>query len=215
MEEKKYEFANPLSSLKYHNIEINNVDNGEGIRVIVWLSGCIHKCKGCQNPITWDGNYGVDYDENALKEILYGLKPDYVSGVTLSGGDPLYNPYTTYKIIQSVRYYYGNTKTIWMYTGYDLEELAQICTKPCEDKLIVSLCNILSEIDVLCDGKFIEEQALKSYHWVGSTNQRVIDMKKSIQKKEIVFYEEDQKKICTRQESSSPELIKDLFLKLR
>ncbi len=148
--------------MNYHNITKDDMNNGDGLRVVLWVAGCEHHCKGCQNPCTWDRNSGVLFEESAKKEIFEQLDQEYISGITFSGGDPLaeYNRDEVIAFMKEVKSRYPD-KTIWCYTGYTLEELND------------SNC-ILDYIDVLIDGKFVEELRDVTYHWAGSTNQRVL-----------------------------------------
>ena len=162
--------------MNYHNITKQDMINGEGLRVVLWVAGCSHHCKGCHNPITWDANGGILFDENAKKEIFDELKKDYISGITFSGGDPLYsgNLPTITNLAKEIRQNFPQ-KTIWLYTGFKYEDIKDL--------------EILKHIDVLCDGKFELDKKDTSAHWVGSTNQRVIDVKKSLKDNAIVLYE--------------------------
>lgn len=159
--------------MNYHNISKDDMLNGDGLRVVLWVAGCEHHCPGCQNPITWDPNDGIQYDRNAWIEIEDQLSKDYISGITFSGGDPLYpkNRDTILSIANMVRQNYPN-KSIWLYTGYLWEEIKNIPG--------------IENIDILVDGPFIKEVADVNYHWAGSTNQRVIDVKKSLESGKIV-----------------------------
>lgn len=153
--------------MNYHNITHDDLQNGEGIRTVLWVAGCPHHCKGCQNPSTWDPNGGIYFDEDAWNELFDALDKDYCSGLTLSGGDPLYFPNRP-KIATICDYFrvrYGTSKTIWLYTGYTLEQLNMIPDPYVE--------RILRRIDVLVDGEFIEEQRNTKRYWVGSENQRI------------------------------------------
>lgn len=160
--------------MKYHNITKADMLNGSGIRVVLWVAGCEHHCKDCQNPITWDPDGGIEFDNNAWQELADILDKDYISGITFSGGDPLHpaNRATVLHLIDDIREAYGNTKTIWLYTGYLYEEVAYLVRK----------------VDVVVDGEFDYKLADKQYHWAGSTNQRVIDVQKTIEKGAIVLY---------------------------
>ena len=162
--------------MRYHNITKDDMRNGDGLRVVLWVAGCNHYCHGCQNPITWDPNEGVIYDREAWAEIEEQLKKDYISGITFSGGDPLYpsNRDQIFAIAERIKQKYPD-KTIWLYTGYSWEE---ICDIPG-----------LGYVDVLVDGPFIEELADVTYHWAGSTNQRVIDVKKSLEAGRVVLFD--------------------------
>lgn len=161
--------------MNYHNITHNDMLNGDGIRVVLWVSGCNHGCKNCQNPQTWDERSGIVFDDYAFKEVLDQLSKDYVSGLTLSGGDPLYpgNRDDVYFIVQAVKQLFP-TKTIWLYTGYSYEEVKDL--------------NIMHFVDVLVDGPFIEAQKDLALKWRGSSNQRVIDVQKSMKENNVVLY---------------------------
>lgn len=168
--------------LRYHDITTDDMKNGEGLRTVLWLAGCDHHCKNCHNPQTWDPNGGLPVDDGVINEVLEKLKPDYISGLTLSGGDPLYiyNRDELLPVLKEIKSKMGN-KTIWLYTGYTWDDL--ICS---DDYTTYS---ILELIDVLVDGKYEESLYSANYPWAGSTNQRVIDVKKSIKKSEVVLYE--------------------------
>lgn len=169
--------------MKYHNITKADMLNGEGLRVVLWTSGCIHHCPACQNALTWDENDGLDFDDDAIKEIYKELETDWCSGLTLSGGDPLFiqSRKTIRDLVTNVKKLYP-TKTIWSYTGYTWEELME---QKKEDK---NLQDILKNIDVLLEGRFVLKLANEKLHYVGSSNQRIIDVKKSLEKGEIVLY---------------------------
>lgn len=156
--------------MNYHNITKEDVLNGDGIRVVLWVSGCEHHCSGCQNPCTWDPDSGLPFIDAAKNEIYEELDKDYVSGITFSGGDPLHplNRDTIELFIIEFKKKFPN-KTVWMYTGYKWEEI--------KDLPIVAL------IDVLVDGKFDIEKLDKNLCWKGSSNQRVIKAKETITKK--------------------------------
>ncbi|MGM9970860.1 MAG: anaerobic ribonucleoside-triphosphate reductase activating protein [Anaeroplasmataceae bacterium] len=162
--------------MRYHDITKCDMLNGDGIRVVLWVSGCSHNCEGCHNPITHDPNDGVYFDSDALKELLDALKEKYVEGLTLSGGDPLYisNREEITNICKIVKKELPD-KNIWLYTGYNYEEISDL--------------DILNYIDVLVDGPFIIDKLSPNKKWVGSHNQRVIDMKKTKLLNKIVLKE--------------------------
>lgn len=145
--------------MKYQGIEKDSLLNGDGVRAVLWVSGCSHHCKNCQNPKTWDPESGDIFDETAEKELFSLIDEDYCTGLTLSGGDPMYptNRIAIYNLLRDFRFRYGISKTVWMYTGYKFEEVK-------DDK-------ILEYIDVLVDGEYIEEQRNTDRQWVGSENQ--------------------------------------------
>lgn len=147
--------------MKYIGLEKTSLVNGEGIRCVLWVSGCNHHCRNCQNPDTWDPDKGQEFDASALTKIFDRVEKDYCSGLTLSGGDPMYPPNrrTIYALVKMFRRKFGDTKSIWMYTGYTFDEIAN---DP-----------ILDYIDVIVDGPYIEEQRNTNRKWCGSENQRI------------------------------------------
>lgn len=169
--------------MRYHNITKSDMLNGEGLRVVLWTSGCLHHCPGCQNAITWDATDGLEFDSQAKKEIYDELEKDWCSGITLSGGDPLYpsNRFDICQLVIDIRKKFPN-KTIWLYTGYTWEELL------IQKEKDQNLAHILENIDVLLDGKFILKLANMKIHYVGSSNQCIIDVKKSLKEKKKVLY---------------------------
>lgn len=149
--------------MNYHNILHDDMRNGDGLRVVLFVAGCNHRCKGCHNPETWSINSGIEFDDNALSEICAQLDKDYISGLTLSGGDPLHpaNRETITELCRIIKHLYPH-KTIWLYTGYLYEQ--------------VQTLDVMQYIDVIVDGEFKKELADVNYHWAGSTNQRVIKL---------------------------------------
>lgn len=173
--------------MNYHNITTDDMKNGDGLRTVLWVAGCDHHCEGCHNPITWDPKGGIEFGGEAEFELVENLKKDYISGLTLSGGDPLH-PKNRLDILwllnrMQQRMANGNIpkKTVWIYTGYTWEELM-------DDPNDIAY-NILQLTDVLVDGRFDKSQLDVNYHWAGSRNQRVIDVQKSLEKGEVVLYE--------------------------
>lgn len=167
--------------MNYHNITHDDMNNGTGLRVVLWLAGCSHHCENCQNPITWNPNGGIPFDEKAKRELFYYLDKDYISGITFSGGDPLNqnNIFEVDNLIKDIKYKYGDNKSIWIYTGYTWEEILY-------NKFLL---HTISLADVLVDGKFVELLKDSKYHWAGSTNQRVIDIHNSICQGKVILYE--------------------------
>lgn len=147
----------------YHNITKCDMLNGEGVRVVLWVSGCRHACPNCHNKQTWSPTSGIPFDEQALNEIYAELDNPYVDGITFSGGDPLHplNVNTILWLCTQIKLKYP-TKNIWLYTGYTLDDIQYLYS------------SILEYIDVLVDGKYIEELKSPEKHWVGSRNQRVL-----------------------------------------
>lgn len=169
--------------MNYHDIKKVNMLNGNGLRVVLFVSGCNHYCKNCQNPETWDANSGILFDESAMQEIIEELSKNYCSGITFSGGDPLYprNRKKIKEIISEIKQKIPN-KNIWIYTGYLFEDLI----KESEEDYLLKY--ILNNIDILVDGEFIEEEKSIDEPWVGSFNQRVIDIPKSLNSKKIILF---------------------------
>ena len=161
--------------MRYHNITKDDMLNGEGLRTVLWVAGCSHNCPGCHNPETWDVRGGLPFDGAAKEELFAELEKDYISGVTFSGGDPLHpaNREGIAALAREIRDRYPE-KTIWLYTGYDWE---QICGLP-----------LLKNIDVVVDGEFIQAQKDNRLHWKGSANQRVIDVQRSLLTGQAVLY---------------------------
>lgn len=146
--------------MRYHNITKCDLKNGDGIRVALWVSHCEHKCKGCHNPQTWDSNSGILFDRSAEDELLYELNKDYVDGITFTGGDPLsrINREEILELMIKIKKLYPS-KTIWCYTGYEYKEIENL--------------EHMKYIDVLVDGKFVEELSKPSPKWCGSSNQKI------------------------------------------
>ena len=167
--------------MKYHNITHDDMLNGDGLRVVLWVSGCNHKCEHCQNPITWDSKNGLLFDDNAKNEIFDQLNKDYISGITLSGGDPLFpeNRLTIKELIYQIKILYP-TKTIWLYTGYTYDILIAL-----NDAIIN---DILDAIDVLIDGPYDHTKRDVDLFWRGSSNQRVINMPETIKQHKIILH---------------------------
>lgn len=163
--------------MNYHNILTDNMVNGEGLRTVLWVSGCGHFCPNCFNPQTWDKNSGIYFDEKSKQELFYYLSKPYIDGITLSGGDPLneYNLTEINKLIDEIKIKFP-TKTIWIYSGYTYEELDEI------RRSIVNKC------EVLIDGKYIHSLYDPNLLYRGSSNQRVIDLKETINQGKIVLF---------------------------
>lgn len=161
--------------MNYHNITKDDMLNGDGLRVVLWVSGCTHRCLNCHNPETWDINSGIHFDDQAKQELFDELSKDYISGITLSGGDPLH-PYllpSMKSLIADIKNKFPN-KTIWLYTGFLFEDIKDI--------------DFIPNIDVIVDGKYIESLKNIQTKWCGSTNQRVINVKESINQNSIILH---------------------------
>lgn len=161
--------------MRYHNITKDDMLNGDGLRVVLWVSGCEHHCKNCQNPDTWDINCGLPFDDAAKQEIFDELDKPYISGITFSGGDPLHimNRSEIGDFAKEIKAKYPD-KTIWIYTGYEWEE---VCNLP-----------YIRFFDVLVDGEYKDILRDVNLYWRGSSNQEVIDVQKSLKADERVLW---------------------------
>lgn len=166
--------------MNYHDITKEDMNNGDGIRVVLWVAGCDHHCKGCQNKQTWDYNSGIEFDDEAKKELIEALSKPYIKGLTLSGGDPLCAADNNFFFFLCDLKRQFPDKDIWLYSGYTIEEILK------DNDVLKS--NILLLCDVLVDGRYIEKKRDVTLKWRGSSNQRVIDIQKTIAQKKIVLY---------------------------
>ena len=158
--------------MNYHSITYPDVNNGTGSRTTLWLSGCSHHCKNCQNPQTWNPESGYLFDKSAKTKLFQALDKDYISGITFSGGDPLHksNLIELYDLIKEIKEKYP-TKNIWLYSGYTLEQIFLNDDMDSEFR-----ASIILNCDVFVDGKYIDELRDVTLQWRGSKNQRIIDM---------------------------------------
>lgn len=173
--------------MNYATIKPIDVANGPGVRVSLFVSGCTHHCKGCFNSEAWDFNYGKPFEKQAEEEIFSALSPDYIEGFSLLGGEPFepQNQETLLPFLRKLKDKFPN-KSIWCYSGYSFED---IVAGKVGDKL--TAMSMLSLIDILVDGEFIEEQKDLHLRFRGSANQRVIDVKKSLRSDSIVFWDDE------------------------
>lgn len=164
--------------MNYHNITTDDMKNGDGLRTVLWVAGCGHGCKGCHNPVTWDACGGLPFDAAAKAELFEKLGKPYISGVTLSGGDPLFpaNRADVTALAAEVRARFPK-KTVWLYTGYTYEEVAAL--------------PVLAYVDVLVDGRYEEALRDTELHWKGSSNQRVIDIPATRAAGSVVLHDTD------------------------
>ena len=168
--------------MNYANIKRTDVANGPGIRVSLFVSGCTHGCRGCFNKEAWDFHYGEEYTALVEEEILRLLAPDYIRGLSVLGGEPMepQNREAVLGLLRKVRQRYPQ-KDIWCYTGYDYEK--DILSWAQQQEAVREL---LSLIDVLVDGEFVEERKNLRLAFWGSENQRLIDVKESGRQKKTV-----------------------------
>lgn len=171
----------------YHQIRTDDMLNGDGLRVVLFLSGCNHHCENCHNIETWDECSGYPLTSEACADIIAELKKDYISGITFSGGDPLHpnNVDLVNSLIAYIRTHFPD-KTIWLYTGYTLEDIYRSADDSCIETM--KRLNIVMSVDVLVDGKFEQALADVNYPWAGSINQRIIDIPNSLKAQQIILY---------------------------
>ena len=203
--------------MNYHTITYPDQNNGDGLRVVLWLSGCSHHCYNCQNPQTWDANSGIPFDESAKKELFRELDKDYISGLTLTGGDPLFESnldgvldlvtefnkrYNFQKVdsanhckmgvpedknADEIRLLFPN-KSIWLYSGYTWSEIFNDGVYLTRDCAGWKRREIVKKCEVLVDGRYIDSQRNVQAKWRGSDNQRVINIQESLKQGKVVLY---------------------------
>ena len=180
-------FQKGLLNMNYADIKLFDVANGTGVRVSLFVSGCTHHCKNCFNPDTWDFNYGKPFTDVEIGKIIDSCKEDYIAGLSLLGGEPMeyVNQQGLLPLVRKFKETYPG-KTIWCYTGYTFET-----------DLLDRMCNeweytreLLSYLDVLVDGEFIDEQKDLSLRFKGSRNQRIIDVQASLSSGKTVSWDE-------------------------
>ena len=172
--------------MHYADIKKADIANGLGVRVSVFVSGCTHHCKNCFNREAWDFNYGKEFTEEEMNQIIKELDHPYVAGLSLLGGEPLEhsNQKGLLPLLRKVKEKFPE-KNIWCYTGYTFEK--DVTEKMCEQW--EETPEFLSYLDVMVDGKFEEEKKDIQLRFRGSSNQRIIDVKKSLKEKKAVLFE--------------------------
>ena len=172
--------------MNYADIKQYDVANGPGVRVSVFVSGCTHYCKGCFNQEAWDFHYGKEFTEETIENVLDYLKPSYVKGLTILGGEPMepQNQGAVLALLKRVKETYP-AKSVWMFSGYDFEK--DILGRMWEE--IPETKEILSCLEVLVDGEYVEELKNLSLRFKGSSNQRTILVQESLAAGEVVLYD--------------------------
>ena len=170
--------------MNYALIRENDIANGPGVRTSLFVSGCRHRCKGCFNPETWNFNYGKPFTQKEIDFIIEVTNPSYVDGLTLLGGEP-FEPENQGALIELLKQFKQQlpNKTVWCYTGFSFKDELLMKAKNDEEHIK----ELLSLIDVLVDGKFIEELKNSALLFRGSSNQNIIDVPKSISKNEMII----------------------------
>lgn len=169
-----------LSQNYYGDYKPFNFVDGEGVRCSLYLSGCLFACEGCYNKAVQRFNYGQPYTKTLEDQIMVDLRHEYVQGMTLLGGEPFLNTAVCLSLVDRIRHEFGGTRDIWSWTGYTYEELLL----ETEDKL-----SLLNKIDVLVDGRFELGKRNLNLQFRGSSNQRIIDVKKSLAAGEAVMWD--------------------------
>lgn len=171
--------------MNYATIKKNDIANGTGVRVSLFVSGCRHRCKNCFNHEAWDFNYGKVFDDSVIEEILCAVNHEYINGLSILGGEPFEpeNQDGVLTLLKKFKQKFPN-KDVWCYSGFTFDEL---CDK--RNKNYDKIKDILSYTDVLVDGKFVEELKNLSLMFRGSENQNIIDVKKSLKEGQIVLLE--------------------------
>ena len=164
--------------MRYHNITHDDMLNGDGLRTVLWVSGCTHRCEDCQNPVTWDINGGLPFDKAAEEELFRDLSKDYISGITFSGGDPLHpqNREEIARLAETVKQKFPE-KSVWLYTGYLWDDIKDL--------------EAVRYVDVLVDGPFVKQLRDPQLHWKGSSNQRVIDVQASLSNNNVTLHKDN------------------------
>ena len=163
--------------MRFNRIRKMDISNGPGVRVTIFMQGCPFHCKNCFNPETWDFNDGNPFDDETIDEVLKLCEMSHIAGLSILGGEPMHpkNIEGTTKLARMFKEKFPN-KTLWSWTGFTYEQI--------KDK------EVFNYIDVLVDGQFVDELRNPNLKWKGSSNQRVIDIKKTREKNEIVLYED-------------------------
>ncbi|MBQ8002756.1 MAG: anaerobic ribonucleoside-triphosphate reductase activating protein [Clostridia bacterium] len=174
--------------MNYATIKKHDIANGTGVRVSLFVSGCTHHCKGCFNPETWDFSYGEPFTEKTENEIITALSHDYISGLSLLGGEPFEpsNQAVLAPFLTRVKALFP-AKDIWCYSGYNFE--ADMLTGKLGDSSVTD--EMLKNIDILVDGEFVESLKDISLRFKGSSNQRIIDVQKSLETDTLVLWGEE------------------------
>jgi len=161
------------------DLQSDSIVDGPGLRTVIWTQGCAHNCVGCQNPQTWDFNGGAEVPLEMVYDAIDEL--EYQSGITFSGGDPMYQPYPCTEL---AKYCKEKGYNIWVYTGFTYEEIMKMSKK---DPIYLEF---LKYVDVLVDGKFEMDKRDLNLLFKGSSNQRLIDIPKTLKSKKVVLFDE-------------------------
>lgn len=164
--------------MRYNQIRKMDIANGPGVRVSIFMQGCAFHCKNCFNKETWDFDGGKEFTDDVIEEIIKLCKPSHIKGLSILGGEPWHplNVDGTYKLVKRFKEVYPD-KTIWSWSGYNFEDY--LCKQ-----------DAINYVDVIVDGRFVEELKNPNLKYKGSSNQRVIDVRKSLENGGVVLYED-------------------------
>lgn len=173
--------------MNYATIKWYDIANGEGVRISLFVSGCTHRCKNCFNQVAWSFDYGEKFDETVAEKILQEIGSSYISGLSLLGGEPLepQNQTALLPFVREMKKRYPE-KTVWCYTGFLLDEETGVLRE--KHKNTLDTKELISLFDVLVDGPFIEELYDIRLKFRGSSNQRILDVQKTLEQKRSVLY---------------------------
>ena len=173
--------------MNYATIKNCDIANGPGVRVSLFVSGCRHHCKGCFNQVAWDFDYGTPFTQQTIDQILEMMRPTYIKGITLLGGEPFEpeNQPSLVELLRQIKAHYPE-KNVWAYSGYlfDRDILSGKLGNP------AVTAQFLRYVDVLVDGPFVLEQKNLSLRFRGSSNQRIIHVPSSLERGEVVLWED-------------------------
>lgn len=174
--------------MNYATIKKHDIANGIGVRVSLFVSGCTHHCKGCFNAETWDFKYGSEFTAATMEEIIHALAPSYITGFSLLGGEPFEpaNQEVLAPFLTRLKKLYPD-KTVWCYSGYNFE--TDMLTGKLGDPAVTE--EMLKNIDILVDGEFVESLKDPSLRFKGSSNQRIIDVQKSLAEDTLILWDEE------------------------
>ncbi len=182
----KQTFHQGETTIFYGNIKKTDIADGPGVRVSLFVSGCRNRCKECFQPETWAFDYGRPFTEETEKEILSALSPEFISGLTVLGGEPLEpeNQQALLPFLKKVKKQFPD-KTVWLYSGFTFEELFSASCRACTPEIK----EILTFSEVLVDGRFMSDKKNLLLKFRGSSNQRLIDLKTTLEKGKVTLWE--------------------------
>ena len=174
--------------MNYAEIKFNDIANGEGVRTSLFVSGCRHHCKNCFNAITWDFGYGKEFTDEVIEKIFNATEPDWINGLSLLGGEP-FEPENQSALLDLLKKFHERfpKKDVWCYSGFTFEEITGQSENTSRAFTDIST-ELLKNIDILVDGRYVEELHDIRLKFRGSSNQRVIDVKKTFEQNEIVLH---------------------------